>query len=122
MKKNKIIFWVTTAIVCLMMIFSAFNYFTNPEAMEGMSKLGFPSFFVKELGIFKIIGALALLIPQIPTRVKEWAYAGFGIVFISAFLAHLNAGDPTSMLAMPIIFLVLLAISNIYLHKIKEAK
>jgi len=122
MKKHKIIFWVTTSIVSLMMIFSAISYFTKPEMMEGMNRIGFPDFFVKELGIFKIIGALVLIIPQFPTRIKEWGYAGFGIVFISASIAHLNAGDPSIMVAAPIVFLVLLVLSNVFYHKTKSLK
>lgn len=120
MKKNKIIFWSTTAIISLMMIVSAVSYFTNDEVILEMSRLGFTSFFVKQLGIFKIIGALVLIIPQISTKIKEWAYAGFGIVFISAFLAHLNAGDPVSTAAAPLVFLALLAVSNVFYHKTKS--
>ncbi|MFD1552979.1 DoxX family protein [Putridiphycobacter roseus] len=120
MKKNKIIFWITTVIISLMMILSAINYFTNAEVIIEMSRLGFPSFFVKELGMFKIIGALVLIIPLIPTKIKEWAYAGFGIVFISAFIAHLNAGDPVSTAAAPLVFLAILAVSNVFYHKTKN--
>ena len=122
MKKNKIIFWVTTAIISLMMTMSALSYFTSPETMEGMRHLGYPSYFVKQLGVFKIVGALVLIIPQFPTRIKEWAYAGFGIVFISAFIAHLSVGDPVSKAIAPMIFLVILAVSNLFYHKIKTVK
>jgi len=122
MKSKKVVYWITTSVIGLMMVFSAFNYFTSIEAVEGMARLGFQPFFVKELGFFKILGVLALVIPQVPFKIKEWAYAGFGIVFISAFWAHVNAGDPVSMSSMPIIFLVLLIVSNIYLNKIKVSK
>ena len=122
MKTKKVIYWITTSVIGSKMVFSAFNYFTSTEATEGMKRLGFQPFFVKELGFFKILGVLALFIPQVPIKIKEWAYAGFGIVFISAFWAHVNAGDPVSIISMPLIFLVLLTVSNIYLHKIKVSK
>ena len=119
MKKDKIIYWTTTAIVGLMMLFSGYMYFTSPEAKEGFQKLGFPDYFRLELGCAKLIGALVLLVPQVPTRIKEWAYAGFGIVFISASIAHQQTGDPISHVISPLLFLALLAVSNIYLHKLR---
>lgn len=95
MKKDKIIYWVSTGVIGAMMLFSGYSYFTNPQIVEGFKHMGFPDFFRVELGIAKIIGALVLLIPQIPTKIKEWAYAGFIITFVSASIAHINAGDPT---------------------------
>jgi len=121
MKKNKIIYWITTGIIGLMMLFSGSQYFMNPQVVEGFTHFGFPNYFRIELGLAKLIGALVLLIPQIPTRVKEWAYAGFGIVFISASIAHFNIGDDMAKIITPIVFLVILAVSNVYLHKVKQA-
>ena len=121
MKKNKIIYWGTTGIIGLMMLFSAYSYFTNPKMAEAFKHFGFPDYFRIELAFAKIIGVLALLIPQIPARVKEWAYAGFGIVFISASIAHFNNGDAMAMVATPVIFLAVLIVSNIYFHKLKTA-
>jgi hypothetical protein len=79
--------------------------------------LGFPDYFRVELAIAKLLGALVLIIPQIPVKIKEWAYAGFGITFISAAIAHFNSGDPAPVLLMPVIFLVVLIISNLFLNK-----
>ncbi len=79
--------------------------------------LGFPDSFRYELAIAKVLGALALLIPQIQVRIKEWAYAGFGITFISATIAHISSGDPLSVAIMPLVFLAVLVISNVYLYK-----
>jgi hypothetical protein len=117
MKKNIIIYWLATAIISGMMLFSAYSYFTKPEVSAGFKHLGFPDYFRIELAIAKILGALVLIIPAIPTRVKEWAYAGFGITFISAAIAHFSSGDPASIAVMPIIFFVVLVISNVYLYK-----
>ena len=117
MKKNKIIYWSATAITGVMMVFSAYSYFTKPEIKGAFEHLGFPSYFRIELAIGKILGALILVIPAIPVRIKEWAYAGFAITFISAAIAHISSGDPASIAAMPIIFLLVLVVSNIYLYK-----
>ena len=117
MKTNKIIYWSSTVIIGLMMLFSAYNYFANPEMVQGFQHLGFPNYFRIELGTAKIIGALVLLIPQIPARLKEWSYAGFGITFISASIAHYNSGDATAMIITPLVLLVILVVSNIYFYK-----
>jgi len=117
MKKNSIIYWATTGIIALMMAFSAYSYLAKPEIAAAFKHLGFPDYFRIELAAAKIIGVLVLLIPQIPVRIKEWAYAGFGITFISATIAHLSSGDPASVASMPVIFLLGLLVSNIYLYK-----
>ncbi|WP_435353344.1 DoxX family protein [Emticicia sp. SJ17W-69] len=120
MKKDKIIYWVSTGIIGAMMLFSAYSYFTNPQIGDGFKHLGFPDYFRQELGLAKLIGALVLLIPQIPLKIKEWTYAGFGIVFISASFAHFTSGDATPMVITPIVLLGILVISNIYLSKVDK--
>lgn len=117
MKANKIIYWITTGIVGAMMLFSAYSYLTNPQIADGFHHLGFPDYFRVELAIAKILGALILLIPLVPIRIKEWAYAGFGITFISASIAHTNSNDATAMIITPLVVLVVLIVSNIYMHK-----
>ncbi len=119
MKKNKIIYWSVTGIVGVMMLFSAYSYFTNPKVSEGFQFLGFPPYFRVELGIAKLIGAFVLLVPAIPRRVKEWAYAGFALTFVSAVIAHFIKGDAAGAI-MPIAFLVLLIVSWVFLDKQKQ--
>lgn len=119
MKKNNIIYWVSTGLFGLMMLMSAFMYFNDPKVVEGFKMMGFPDYFRVELGTAKFLGALALLIPQIPLRVKEWAYAGFGINLIAAAITHLAMGD-TPGITMPLVLLVVLIVSNVYLHKVKQ--
>jgi len=117
MRKDKIIFWITTGIVSVMMSFSAFNYLTN-EVMKGaFVHLGFPSYFRIELAIAKISGAIVLILPLIPSRLKEFAYTGFAITYISAFIAHFASGDPVSAALMPVVFLVILIVSYIYFRR-----
>ncbi|MEJ7685022.1 MAG: DoxX family protein [Segetibacter sp.] len=119
MKKNKIIYWIATGILGAMMLFSAFGYFANEEMKAAFVHLGFPGYFRIELAIAKIIGALVLLIPFIPKEIKDMAYVGFAITFISAFIAHTSSGDPLSVAIMPIIFLGILVVSFIYSNKYK---
>jgi uncharacterized membrane protein YphA (DoxX/SURF4 family) len=119
MKKNKIIFWISTGIISAMMLFSAFNYLTNEAMKNGFIHLGFPSYFRIELAIAKILGAIALVLP-LSARLKEIPYIGFAITFISAFIAHLSSGDPVSVAIMPLIFLGILVVSYLYLDKVKS--
>src|SRR5882762_9240290 len=117
MKKNTIIYWASTGLISFMMLFSAYSYFTNPGMAAAFKHLGFADYFRQELAVAKILAALVLIIPQIPTRIKEWAYAGLGITFISATIAHFSSGDPASVAVMPIIFFIVLVVSNVYLYK-----
>ncbi len=116
MKALKITYWVSTAIFSLMMLFSAYSYFTKPEIKLAFQHLGFPDYFRIELAVAKLTGALVLLAP-LNSRIKEWAYAGFGIVLVSAFIAHVASGDPVFNKVMPLIFLALLVTSYTSYHK-----
>jgi hypothetical protein len=116
MKKDKTIYWIATAIIGFVMIFSLYKMFT-PD----YDRLSLPNYLRIELAVFKITGLIVLFLPQFSTRLKEWAYSGFGITLISASVAHYCSGDSLIRSLEPIIFLVILAISNHYLHKIEEA-
>ena len=120
MKKNTLIYWTTTGILSTMMLFNAAQYLLNPALVADFIHLGFPDYFRIELAVAKTLGALVLIIPAIPFRMKEWAYAGFGINFISASVAHLMSGDPVGYALFPLIFLVILVVSNVYLHKLNK--
>ncbi|MFI5140340.1 MAG: DoxX family protein [Sphingobacteriales bacterium] len=120
MKTVKITYWITTAIVALMMTFSGYAYLTAEKMEQAFQHLGFPDYFRIELAIAKFIGAALLLLPLSP-RIKEWAYAGFTITFVSAFIAHSFSGDPAPVRFAPVIFLVLLAVSYITYHKQHKA-
>jgi uncharacterized membrane protein YphA (DoxX/SURF4 family) len=110
MKTIKITYWASTAIVALMMIYSAYAYLTVPMMDQAFQHLGFPAYFRVELAVAKILGAILLIAPIAP-RFKEWAYAGFSITFVSALIAHTMSGDPVSARIMPVIFLLLLIVS-----------
>jgi DoxX-like family len=117
MKKDKIIYWTTTGVTILVMLFSIYKLYT-----PFWKPLGFPDYFRTELVIAKILGLIVLLVPGIPARIKEWTYAGFAIVLISASVAHFNTGDPFLHAIEPLGFLIILAVSNIYLHKLTRAQ
>ncbi|MGS2764249.1 DoxX family protein [Sinomicrobium sp. M5D2P9] len=122
MKKPwKLTYWVTTIIVSLMMLFSTYSYLTNAGIQQAFTHLGYPDHFRIELAIAKLIGAIVLL-ALIKGWIKEWAYAGFAITFVSAFIAHTASGNPMSARISPVIFLGLLIISFISFHKTDTGK
>jgi len=119
MKALKITYWINTSIVALMMTYSAYAYLTQPIMAQAFTHLGFPSYFRVELAIAKVIGAILIITP-LTSRIKELAYVGFAITFISAFIAHTASGDPVSVRIMPVIFLVFLAVSYYTYHKLPK--
>jgi len=83
-------FWIFTALFCLEMSFTAY-YELLPQGAEAFTRLGFPAgYFRMELSLAKVAGVIALLLPIIPSRLKEWAYAGFAINLVSALITHLS--------------------------------
>ena len=108
MKTAKIAYYVTTLIVALMMIYSVVSYLTNATMIKTFQHLGFPDYFRVELAVAKLVGAIILLAP-VSIRLKDLAYAGFALAFISAIIAHTCSGDPMPYPVVPLIFLVLLA-------------
>jgi len=116
MKRNSILYWATTGLLSLAMLFSAFAYLTQPAMKEAFTHLGYPAYFRVELAVAKVLGVLLLLAPVAP-RVKEWAYAGFAFTFVSAFIGHSALGDPLGERIGPLIMLALLAASYVLYHR-----
>lgn len=122
MKKEKIIFWITTTIIFLFEGVMPALTSQSEMAKEGIKHLGYPEYFGNALVIFKILGVLILVIPQIPKNVKEWAYAGFAFDFIFASISHFAVDGVGFEGFFPLIFLVILAISYVYYHKLERYK
>jgi uncharacterized membrane protein len=116
----KYLYWGTTLLLALMMVASGIMYFVSEAAAQTFAELGFPDYFRVELGIAKIVGAVALVVP-LPRAVKEWTYAGFTISFVSAVIAHAAAGDPVSAMAAPIGAFGLLVASYVSYHQYARA-
>lgn len=120
MKSQKIIFWIATIIIFLFEgVMPAFTSQTE-MAKEGIRHLGYPDYFSVVLTVFKVLGALILIIPQIPARLKEWAYAGFTFDFSFAFISNWAVDGFSGMTLFPILILAILMISYIYFHKLRK--
>lgn len=120
MKTAKITFWITTGIIFLMEgLIVAFTW-NGEQSMNGIVGLGYPVYFVGMLAAFKVLGSLALIIPKVSGYVKEWAYAGFGIDFISAFISIWAVEGFGNMLILPVVFMIILVLSYKSYHKMKH--
>ncbi len=120
MKTARIIFWVSTILIFLFEgVMPALTSQTE-FAKEGIRHLGYPDYFGVMLTVFKVSGALALIIPQIPKRIKEWAYAGFTFDFIAACVSHWAVDGFDGQTVFPLIVLAVLMVSYYYYHKLQQ--
>jgi len=105
-----VIYWVTTGLMAAMSGLAAFTYLSgSPQAVEGFTHVGYPQQLRILLGVAKLLGAIALVVPGLP-KLKEWAYAGFTFAWMAAFVAHYLAKDGPKVF-MPLVLLVLLVVS-----------
>jgi uncharacterized membrane protein YphA (DoxX/SURF4 family) len=113
-KSQKIIYWVATVWLALGMVSTGLVQLLKakegPGGVDAMTQLGYPLYFLTLLGIWKLLGAVAVCIPGIP-RMKEWAYAGFFFIMTGALFSHLASGSPTGELFPAILLLVLTGLS-----------
>lgn len=115
-------FWIATSLIFIMEgVLPAFTS-QSDMAIQGITSLGYPAYFSGLLAVFKVAGSLALIIPKVSPRIKEWAYAGFGIDFICAFASIWIVAGLNGTLVLPFVFMILLVISYISYHKMQEGK
>lgn len=120
MSKEKKIYWTVTILAMALIVLP--SYFAPREYLEEtIRRMEFPDYFGLELDILKIVGALVLLIPAIPAMFKEWSYVGFGILLLSASLAHFLVDGWVKGLA-PLVPFAILAVSYYYFRKLNYAK
>lgn len=113
-KRHNIIYWIATIWLALAMLASGIQQiFTIGGFVEIMAHLGFPVYFSMIIGIWKLLGVTAILLPRL-SLLKEWAYAGFCFILSGAVLAHLTMGDNAKELFAPAFLLVLTVISWYY--------
>jgi uncharacterized membrane protein YphA (DoxX/SURF4 family) len=106
-----ILYWVTTLLVAWEMAMGGvWDLLRTQYVRTIMDHLGYPEYFVTILGIWKIPGAAAMLLPRFP-RLREWAYAGMFFTYSGAVASHLFAGDGPARWAGPTIFGVFLIVS-----------
>jgi uncharacterized membrane protein YphA (DoxX/SURF4 family) len=104
-------YWSTTGVTALVFASGGAAYLAGAETpLRGMAELGYPPYFVALLGLWKLLGSLAIVAPQLP-RLKEWAYAGIAFDLTGAAVSHLAAGHPAVKISVPLVFLVIAGMS-----------
>lgn len=116
-KGTKITYWITTGLIFLFEGVMPALTGNSQLAKEGIHHLGYPEYFRVMLTVFKVIGALALILPFVKGRYKEWAYAGFGISMISAFVSNWAVDGFHAMTVFPLVVFAILATSYIMYQK-----
>lgn len=110
-KRNKIIYWIATIWLSLGMLSTGIVQLIKlKDETDMMTRLGYPVYFLTLLGIWKILGVVAILIPKFPL-LKEWAYAGFFFSMTGAVFSHLAVGDAPKELFGPTLLIVLTVVS-----------
>jgi len=116
MKKTKILYWVFTGLFAALMLFASVpDILKVPDAVKFMTSLGYPEYLIHFLGVAKLLGIIAILIPGYP-RIKEWAYAGLFIDLIGATYSNLCVLPISSSLFM-LLPLTLGTLSYMFYHK-----
>lgn len=110
-KRNKIIYWIFTLWMALGMISTAIvQLMKNKDELANFINLGYPAYLMTIIGVWKILGVIAVLIPKFPL-LKEWAYAGFFFVMSGALVSHIIVGDTAGRTLPALLLLVLVVIS-----------
>jgi len=121
-KSTTILFWTFTALFCLEMCFTAY-YEILPQGAQAFARLGFANGdFRFELSLAKLVGAVVLLVPMVPARLKEWAYAGFAINLVSAMIAHSSISDRPAAFISSSLTSVLWAVSYLCWRRFEAAR
>jgi len=123
MKKQKTIFWIATSIIVLwegVMPLSTL-LFAPQYATAGTKPLGYPDYFAFALIICKVLGVIAIALPRMPEKVKEWAYAGLTFNLIFAALSHTVVDGNAGFIALPLVIMGILAVSYYFSLQLKQA-
>lgn len=120
MKKHKIIFWITTGLIFLFEGVMPALTSQSQMSIDGFTSLGYPVYFVTVLTVFKVLGSIVLIVPAFKGRYKEWAYAGFGIDFICAFISLVVVAGFNATALLPVVAFLILALSYNSWNKLKS--
>lgn len=116
-RRNTILFWVFTGLFCAFMLTSTIpNILSAPEWVDVFKQLGYPLYMLPFIGIAKLLGIIALLMPGFP-RIKEWAYAGMFFDLTGAVYSGLAVGGFDPLMLVMLFPFVTGALSYVYHHK-----
>lgn len=121
MKKTRTIYWIFTGIFLFFMLGSALPDIVSADiAVKGFADIGLPAYLLPFVGIAKLLGVIAILIPGFP-RIKEWAYAGLLFDLLGAVYSIMASGKPAENWAPVFIPIAFGVLSYVYYHKKAKA-
>ena len=120
MKTTKITYWVSTTLIFLFQGLMPALTSQTEMAKEGISHLGYPAYFGVALTVFKVLGSLVLIVPQVPKTLKEWTYAGFVFDFIFAAISLVAVDGFNGETFIPFFVLGVLLLSYSSYHKLQK--
>jgi hypothetical protein len=105
-------YWICTVLVVFSFLSGGVSHVMRmPQVIEGIAHhLGYPVYFVILLGVWKILGAVAVVVPRLPL-IKEWAYAGMVFDLTGATVSHVAVGDDVRHILVPLVIAGLVAAS-----------
>jgi hypothetical protein len=112
MEKSKLIwYWIITAILSFCIFFGGLaQAMLLQGVVQGFKPLGYPHYFISLIGIWKVLGVIAILIPKFPL-LKEWAYAGIFFAMTGAVISHIASGDVKVQIIAPFVLAVFTVLS-----------
>jgi uncharacterized membrane protein len=108
--------WYLTVFFAVLMLINGGYHWASFDFQNAILQLGFPIFFIKLLGSAKILGAIGLLLPQMPPKIKTGIYTGFGFVFLGAVVVHIAS----STFLQALVPLILLVLGTISFHEMSK--
>lgn len=116
-KRNAILFWIFTGLFSAFMLMSTIpNIMSSPEWIEVFKQLGYPLYMLPFIGVAKLLGIVALLVPGFP-RIKEWAYAGLFFDLIGAVYSGFATGGFNPLMLTMLVPFALGGLSYVFYHK-----
>jgi hypothetical protein len=124
MNRINIAYWTITALFSAFMIYSSIGGITLDEQAVAYlhDHMGYPLYFIRFISVAKVIGAIAILLPMVPQRIKEWAYFGFFIDLVGAVYSFIALGDPVAQWAPMFVFIGVLVVAYLLHHKRLSAR
>jgi len=109
--RSVVVYWIVTGLLGVAFVGMGVSNYWQPGTMnEDIAKSGYPPHFFKFLGVWQVLGGVAVLSPKLP-RLKEWAYSGILVNLVAASHHHYMAGDDVARITIPMAVLSLAAVS-----------
>jgi len=117
---RNIIFRVTTIVIAVAYLVTGLgNILPIAHIAHDMAHLGYPAYFLKIIGVWKILAAVVMVVPNIP-RIKEWAYAGMIFDLTGAAFSSFAIGDPLAQIVIPLGIAALVTVNYLFRHTLQK--